>query len=152
MNTGEGGFPKYHLMENCDLIFQIGTAKFGVRNHDGTLNEERLSEIAALPQVKMIEIKMSQGAKPGKGGLLPAEKITEEIAHLRGVPMGKDVLSPPCHIECHDSSSTVSFIRRIQEVSALPVGIKLCLGREEPVCGYAGGDEKTAGLSRLHHD
>ncbi len=131
MNTGEGGYPKYHLMEECDLIFQIGTAKFGVRNEDGTLNEQKLKEVAALPQVKMIEIKLSQGAKPGKGGLLPKEKITPEISELRGVPMGQDVISPPFHPECQTPESTVQFIQKVQQISELPVGIKLCLGRED---------------------
>ena len=131
MNTGEGGYPKYHLMENCDLIFQMGTAKFGVRNKDGTLNEQKFKEVASLPQVKMIEIKLSQGAKPGKGGLLPKEKITPEIAELRGVPMGKDVISPTFHPECHTPEATVQFIQKVQQISKLPVGIKLCLGRED---------------------
>ena len=129
MNTGEGGYPKYHLQENCDLIFQMGTAKFGVRDDDARLNDEKLAELAALPQIKMIEIKFSQGAKPGKGGLLPKEKITQEISELRGVPMGKDVVSPPFHSECRDAKSTVAFIRRVQEISGLPVGIKLCVGK-----------------------
>lgn len=128
MNTGEGGYPKYHLMEGADLIFQMGTAKFGVRNSDGTLNEKKLKEIAQKKQVKMVEIKFSQGAKPGKGGLLPKEKITQEIADLRGVPMGQDVISPPHHVECTDAKSTVQFISRVQQICGLPVGIKLCLG------------------------
>lgn len=128
INTGEGGYPKYHLQENCDLVFQIGTAKFGVRNEDGTLNDEKLAALAALDQIKMIELKLSQGAKPGKGGMLPKEKITQEIAELRGVPMGKDVVSPTHHPECKDYATTVKFIRHIQEVSNLPVGIKLCIG------------------------
>ena len=131
MNTGEGGYPKHHLAEDCDLIFQMGTAKFGVRKDDGSLNDEKLAELASLEQVKMIEIKLSQGAKPGKGGLLPKEKITEEISKLRGVPMGQDVVSPPGHIECSSPANTVKFIHRVQEVSALPVGIKLCLGRAD---------------------
>jgi len=130
MNTGEGGYPKYHLMESCDLIFQMGTAKFGVREDDGTLDDERLAKLAGEASIKMIEVKLSQGAKPGKGGLLPKEKITEEIAELRGVPLGNDVVSPPFHPECRDPASTVAFIRRVQEVSGLPVGIKLCLGRD----------------------
>ncbi|MDX1386959.1 MAG: FMN-binding glutamate synthase family protein, partial [bacterium] len=130
MNTGEGGYPKYHLMEDCDLIFQMGTAKFGVRHHDGSLDDKKLRELAAIKNIKMIEIKFSQGAKPGKGGLLPKEKITPEISELRGVPMGKDVISPPHHLECTDPGSTVEFIRRVQEVSELPVGIKMCFGQE----------------------
>ena len=130
MNTGEGGYPKYHLMEGCDLIFQLGTAKFGARTPEGRLDPGRLEAIARLPQVKMIEIKFSQGGKPGKGGVLPKEKITEEIAGLRGIPMGKDLASPPRHIECKDAASTVKFIQRAQEISGLPTGIKFCLGRE----------------------
>lgn len=130
MNTGEGGFPKYHLMEGCDLIFQMGTAKFGVRNEEATLNDDKLRALVENDAIKMIEVKLSQGAKPGKGGILPKEKITEEISELRGVPMGRDVISPPSHAECRDPSSTVKFIRRVQEVSGLPVGIKLCLGRD----------------------
>ncbi len=133
MNTGEGGYPKYHLMEGCDLIFQMGTAKFGVRDEEGFLDEEKLRDLAGKDEIKMIEIKFSQGAKPGKGGLLPKEKLTPEIAGLRGVPMGKDVISPPHHKECKDKSTTVSFIRRVQEVSGLPVGIKLCVGSFEEV-------------------
>ena len=129
MNTGEGGHPKYHLMEGADLIFQMGTAKFGVRHEDGSLNEEKLRELSARPQVRMIEIKFSQGAKPGKGGLLPKEKITAEIAELRGVSPDQDVISPPFHLECTDYESTVGFIKRVQEVSQLPVGMKFCLGR-----------------------
>ncbi len=128
MNTGEGGYPKYHLMENCDLAFQIGTAKFGVRNEDGTLNDQLLADLASKEQVKLIELKLSQGAKPGKGGMLPKEKITTEISELRGVPLGQDVISPTHHPECEDYPSTVAFIRRIQNVSQLPVGIKLCIG------------------------
>ena len=130
MNTGEGGYPKYHLMEGPDLIFQMGTAKFGVRHEDGRLNDNKLQALCAEDAVKMIEIKFSQGAKPGKGGLLPAEKITQEISELRGVPMGRDVVSPPHHLECVDEKSTVAFIKRVQEVSGLPVGMKFCLGRE----------------------
>ena len=130
MNTGEGGYPKYHLMGGADLIFQMGTAKFGTRNDDSSLNEDKLRKLSQEENVKMIEIKFSQGAKPGKGGLLPKEKIDKEISELRGVPMGKDVLSPSHHIECHDPESTVKFIKRVQDISELPVGIKMCLGSE----------------------
>ena len=129
MNTGEGGYPKHHLVEDTQLIFQMGTAKFGVRNEDGSLNDEKLEKLSVLEQIKMIEIKISQGAKPGKGGLLPKEKITKEISQLRGVPMGYDVISPPGHLECSNGQKTVSFIRKIQEITKLPVGIKMCLGR-----------------------
>lgn len=130
MNTGEGGFPKYHFMEGCNLIFQLGTAKFGVRNDDGSLNDDKLREVTTHESVRMVEIKLSQGAKPGKGGLLPKEKITAEIAQLRGVPRDRDVVSPPGHIECTDPAATVRFIGHVQQVSGLPTGIKLCLGNE----------------------
>jgi len=128
MNTGEGGYPKYHLMEDADLIFQLGTAKFGVRTGEGELDPELLRKVADQPQVKMIEIKFSQGAKPGKGGLLPKEKITAEIAELRKVPLGEDVVSPPFHRECTGLPATVRFIARVQSLVDLPVGIKLCVG------------------------
>ena len=131
INTGEGGYPKYHLMEQSDLIFQMGTAKFGVRKEDGSFDPDKLKTISELEQVKMIEIKFSQGAKPGKGGLLPKEKITQEIAELRSIPFGEDAFSPARHEECKDALSTIHFIKNIQEISGLPVGIKFCLGREE---------------------
>ena len=128
LNTGEGGYPKYHLMRGADLIFQMGTAKFGVRNKDGSFNPDLLEKIAQQDSVKMIEIKFSQGAKPGKGGLLPKEKVTPEIAELRGISMGKDIISPAGHRECYSAASTVKFIKNIQEISQLPTGIKFCLG------------------------
>lgn len=129
MNTGEGGFPLYHLKENAALIFQMGTAKFGVRSPDGGLDEDKLKELVREDAIKMIEIKLSQGAKPGKGGLLPKEKITAEIANLRGIPRDADVHSPPFHYECRSPDQTAAFIRRVQDISGLPVGIKLCLGK-----------------------
>ena len=110
------------------MIFQMGTAKFGVRKPDGSLDPDLLERLSALDSVKMIEIKLSQGAKPGKGGLLPKEKITEEIAELRGIPLGKDIVSPPGHRECQSPESTVRFIRTVQDISGLPTGIKFCLG------------------------
>lgn len=128
MNTGEGGFPKYHLLGGADITFQLGTAKFGVRHPDGRLDDEAFAKLCARPEIKMVEIKFSQGAKPGKGGLLPKEKISEEIAELRGVGRDKDVISPSGHAECHDLPSTVAFIRHVQTVGGLPTGFKLCLG------------------------
>ena len=136
LNTGEGGYPKYHLKEDCDLIFQIGTAKFGVRTKDGALAPDLLSQLSQKPQVKMIEIKFSQGAKPGKGGLLPKEKITKEIAELRGVNMGEDIISPPYHSECYDAKSACLFIKKIQDISNLPVGIKFCFGQVDEFCRW----------------
>ncbi|MBC6414890.1 MAG: FMN-binding glutamate synthase family protein [Bdellovibrionales bacterium] len=131
MNTGEGGYPKYHLMESCDLIFQMGTGKFGVRKENGEFDPDKLKKLSEIEQIKMIEIKFSQGAKPGKGGLLPKEKITAEIAELRNIPLGKDLYSPPYHKECSSPLATVHFIKNIQEISQLPTGIKFCLGNEK---------------------
>ena len=97
LNTGEGGLAPYHLAGGADVVFQMGTAKFGVRDERGGLDDRRLRELAKHEQVKMIEVKLSQGAKPGKGGILPAGKVTEEIARIRGIPMGKDAISPNRH-------------------------------------------------------
>ena len=89
MSTGEGSLSPYHLEGNCDILYQIGPAKFGCRTPDGHFDDEKAAAILALPQVKMVEIKLAQGAKPGKGGVLPKEKITEEIAAIRGIPHGR---------------------------------------------------------------
>jgi len=89
LNTGEGGLAPYHLEGGCDLVFQIGTAKYGVRNAEGQLDDARLRHVADYPQVKMFELKLSQGAKPGKGGILPADKVSEEVATIRGIPAGQ---------------------------------------------------------------
>ncbi|HIJ11872.1 TPA: FMN-binding glutamate synthase family protein, partial [Candidatus Woesearchaeota archaeon] len=131
MNTGEGGLSPYHIKGGADIIFQMGTGKFGVRTKDGHLDDAKLRGIAAHPHVKMIEIKFSQGAKPGKGGLLPGEKVTAEIARIRGVHQGKDVVSPERHIECDTPENTVKFIKHVQDISELPVGVKMCIGRED---------------------
>ena len=127
-NTGEGGISPYHLEPGGDLAWQLGTAKFGARNADGTFNEQMFGEKAALPNVKMVEIKLSQGAKPGKGGILPKEKITAEIAAIRNVERGKDVISPPRHAEWHDAEGMLQFVERIQKLCKKPVGLKFCLG------------------------
>lgn len=128
LNTGEGGLSPYHLSSGCDVVFQIGTAKFGVRDKDGLLSEERLAAIAAHESVKMFEVKLSQGAKPGKGGILPAEKITPEIAQIRGIPMGKDAISPNRHIEISCVTELLDFIERVRTVTEKPVGIKAVIG------------------------
>ena len=99
LNTGEGGVSPYHLEGKCDIVYQLGTAKFGARNEDGSLNEDKLRAICENPNIKMIELKLSQGAKPGKGGILPAAKVTNEIAKIRGIPAGKSAISPNRHIE-----------------------------------------------------
>lgn len=127
-NTGEGGVSPYHLDGGADLVWQLGTAKFGCRNPDGTLNEAAFVEMASKPQIKMIEVKLSQGAKPGKGGILPKEKITAEIARIRMVEPGEDVISPSRHAEWDDAEGLCAFIHRLQELVGKPVGIKFCLG------------------------
>lgn len=132
LNTGEGGLSPYHLEGGCDIVFQIGTAKFGVRDADGNLSDEKLREVAALPQVKMFEIKLSQGAKPGKGGILPAAKIDEEVSKIRGVPMGKDAISPNRHREVDDFDGLLDLINHVREVTGKPVGIKTCMGSADP--------------------
>ena len=129
-NTGEGGLTPYHLAPGGDIIWQIGTGYFGCRTEDGKFSEELFSQKANLPQVKMIEIKLSQGAKPGHGGILPAAKVTREISEIRGVPMGKDVLSPPGHSAFSTPLEMVRFIQRLRGLcGGKPVGFKLCLGR-----------------------
>ncbi len=132
MNTGEGGLSPYHLEGGCDVVYQIGTAKFGVRDEAGNLSDEKLREMAAHPEVKMFEIKLSQGAKPGKGGILPAAKIDEEVARIRGVPMGKDAISPNRHKEVDDFDGLLDLIAHIREVTGKPVGFKTCLGSADP--------------------
>jgi glutamate synthase domain-containing protein 2 len=128
MNTGEGGLSPYHLEGGCDLVFQIGTAKYGVRDCDGHLCDDKLKEVASHEQVRMFEIKLSQGAKPGKGGILPAIKVTPEIARIRGIPAGKDSISPNRHPEIRTSSDLLDMIHRVRSVTGKPVGFKACLG------------------------
>lgn len=127
LDTGEGGLAPAHLENGCDLIFQIGTAKFGVRDENGKFSEEKLRDIAAHDQVKMIEIKLSQGAKPGKGGILPGVKVNEEIAAIRGIPVGKDALSPAGHEEINSVSDLLDFINRVRRISGKPVGFKAAI-------------------------
>jgi len=128
-NTGEGGLTPYH-QQGGDLIWQIGTGYFGCRGPDGKFSPERFVEKATLPQVKMIELKISQGAKPGHGGILPAEKVTKEIAQIRGVEMGKSVISPPGHSAFSTPLELLVFIERLRELSGgKPVGFKICIGK-----------------------
>ncbi|MBL4684392.1 MAG: FMN-binding glutamate synthase family protein, partial [Nannocystaceae bacterium] len=128
-NTGEGGVSPYHLAPGGDLVWQIGTGYFGCRTDDGNFDEDKFKETAQLPNVKMIEIKLSQGAKPAHGGILPAKKVTLEISKIRGVPMGQDVLSPPGHSAFSTPRELVLFVAKLRELSGgKPVGIKLCIG------------------------
>ena len=128
MNTGEGGLSPYHLEGGADLVFQIGTAKFGVRDLEGNLSDEKLREIADHTQVKMFEIKLSQGAKPGKGGILPSEKVTEEIAKIRGVKVGEAAISPNRHVDINNSDELLDMIERVRRVTGKPVGFKCVVG------------------------
>ena len=130
MNTGEGGLSPYHLEGGCDLVFQMGTAKFGVRDAEGNLDDAKLRDLAAHDQVRMIEIKLAQGAKPGKGGILPAAKISPEIARIRGVVQGQDAISPNRHLGVDDWHDLLDFIARVRAVSGLPTGIKTVMGTE----------------------
>lgn len=130
-NTGEGGISDYHRRPGGDLIWQIGTGYFGCRNDDGTFNYDAYSERAHSDQVKMIEIKLSQGAKPGHGGMLPAKKVTAEVARIRLVPEGKDVLSPPAHSAFNTPIGLLEFVKKLRDLSGgKPVGFKLCIGRK----------------------
>jgi len=135
-DTGEGGISRYHRQGGADLIWEIGSGYFGCRTPGGRFDPEKFREQAADPQVKMIELKMSQGAKPGHGGVLPAAKITPEIAEARGVPMGVDCVSPAAHPEFSTPIEMMQFIGRLRELSdGKPVGFKLCVGhRREFMC------------------
>jgi glutamate synthase domain-containing protein 2 len=128
MSTGEGSVSPYHLEGDCDILYQIGPAKFGCRTPDGRFDEEKAAAILALPQVKMVEIKLGQGAKPGKGGVLPKEKITPEIAAIRGIPMGQDCHSPNRFEEFDDPASLLDFIERVRRLTGKPIGLKMVVG------------------------
>lgn len=128
-NTGEGGVSPYHLKHGGDLVWQIGTGLFGCRDDTGRFNPTAFTKTAQLAQVKMIEIKLSQGAKPGHGGVLPKTKITDEIAKIRGVSQEKDCVSPAINPECTSPFELLAFVRQLRELSGgKPIGIKLCVG------------------------
>ncbi len=131
LNTGEGGLTPYHLQGGCDLVVQLGTAKYGMRNPDGSLSESRLRDVAANPQVRMFEVKLAQGAKPGKGGILPAAKVTPEIARIRGIPPGRDSISPNRHLDIGCVHELGEFIERVRTVTGKPVGVKFVAGDPE---------------------
>ncbi|HEO64580.1 MAG TPA: FMN-binding glutamate synthase family protein [Spirochaetes bacterium] len=126
-NTGEGGVSPYHK-HGGELIMQIGTSYFGCRDGDGRFNMENLKEAISTAPVRALEVKLSQGAKPAKGGILPASKITKEIAEIRGVPMGQDCISPPTHREFQDVDGLLDFVERLASETGLPVGIKSAVG------------------------
>ena len=131
MATGEGGLAPYHLEGGCDVIMQMGTAKYGVRDRHGNLSEERLREIAAHEQVRMFEVKLAQGAKPGKGGILPGIKVTKEIAAIRGIPEGRDSISPNRHTDIANVRELGQFVARVREITGKPVGVKFVAGDTE---------------------
>jgi glutamate synthase domain-containing protein 2 len=124
LNTGEGGVSPWHLEGGADLMFQIGTAKYGVRKNNPMLDDEALKQVAALKQVRMFEIKLSQGAKPGKGGILPAIKVTPEIARIRGIPAGQESISPNRHPEISNVAELLDFVDRVRGITGKPTGFK----------------------------
>ncbi len=128
-DTGEGGFSPYHREFGGDVVWEIGSGYFGCRNPDGTFSAERFRETVASDQIRMIEIKLSQGAKPGHGGVLPAAKVSKEISITRGVPMGQDCVSPPRHSAFATPLEMMAFVKQLRELSdGRPVGFKLCVG------------------------
>ena len=131
LNTGEGGMAEAHLAGGADIVFQIGTANYGVRDVAGQLSDERLRAVAACEQVRMFEIKLSQGAKPGKGGILPAAKVTAEIAAIRGIPQGQASISPNRHPQINSAGDLLDIIARIRDVTGKPVGFKAVIGTYE---------------------
>ena len=126
MDTGEGGLSPYHLEGGCDIIMQIGTAKYGVRDAHGELSPERLVELSKV--VKAFEIKLSQGAKPGKGGVLPGKKVTAEIARIRGIPEGRDSISPNRHRDISNMNELLDKVAYIRDLTGRPVGVKTAVG------------------------
>ena len=128
-DTGEGGFSPYHQENGGDIIWEVGSGYFGCRNADGTFAPEKFAEVAATPQIKMVELKLSQGAKPGHGGVLPAAKVTREIARIRGVPVAQDCISPPGHSAFSTPIGLIKFIAEMRRLSGgKPAGFKLCIG------------------------
>ncbi|NNC38752.1 MAG: FMN-binding glutamate synthase family protein [Hyphomonadaceae bacterium] len=142
LNTGEGGVSPYHLEGKCDLVYQLGTAKFGARNDDGTLNEEKLKKVCENEQIKMIELKLSQGAKPGKGGILPAAKVTDEIAEIRGIPKGEPAISPNRHVDAKNHEELLDLIAKTRQSAQRPVGIKMVLGELESLDSFLAAIKK----------
>jgi glutamate synthase domain-containing protein 2 len=128
LNTGEGGLAPYHVEGGGDVVFQMGTAKYGARGPDGTCDFAKLKAVAAPDNVRMVEIKLSQGAKPGKGGLLPGDKVTEEIARIRGIPQGEASISPNRHPEFKSNTDMLDFIAKVRDTTGKPTGIKFVLG------------------------
>jgi glutamate synthase domain-containing protein 2 len=143
LNTGEGGLSPWHLEGGGDIVFQIGTAKYGVRTPEGKLSDDKLKELGRLSNLRMFELKLSQGAKPGKGGILPAEKVSEEVSRIRGIPPGKASVSPNRHPEIDSNVLLLRMLAHIRDVTGKPAGFKAVLGSERWL------DELFAELIRL---
>ena len=131
LNTGGGGLSPFHLKGGCALVYQIGTAKYGVCDSHGNLDDEKLRAMGANPYIKMFELKLAQGAKPGKGGILPGEKVNAEIAMIRGIPEGKDSISPNRHREINDFGELLDTVEHIRKVSGKPCGFKTVIGSSD---------------------
>ena len=131
LNTGEGGLSPYHKTGSCDLVYQIGTAKYGVCDNKGNLDDDKLRALSENPQVRMFEIKLAQGAKPGKGGILPGAKVSDEIAEIRGIRAGEDSISPNRHLDINDYGELLDMICHIRAVTGKPVGFKTVLGSSD---------------------
>ena len=128
LNTGEGGLSEFHLEGDADIIFQMGTAKYGVRDPQGRFDEARFKDVMGHDQVRMLELKLAQGAKPGKGGILPGEKVTEKIASIRGINVGQDSISPNRHTDIANDDELLDVIAHLRDLSGKPVGIKIVMG------------------------
>lgn len=151
-NTGEGGLSAYH-QNGGELIWQIGTGYFGCRDEFGRFDLARFKDVVSRNPVKAIEIKLSQGAKPGKGGVLPAAKITPEIAAIRGIPMGQDCVSPAAHSAFHDVDSLLDFVELLADETGLPVGIKSAVGQQSFWSDLAESMQSTKrGVDYIHVD
>ncbi len=151
-NTGEGGLSPYHLEPGGDLVWQIGTGYFSCRTPDGRFSADEFATRAVLPNVKMIEVKLSQGAKPGHGGILPAAKLTAEIVAIRGVVAGQDVISPPAHTAFSTPLGLLQFLQVLRDASGgKPVGFKLCVGKRHEFLGIVKAMLRVGHRARLHH-
>ncbi len=143
-DTGEGGLTPHHLEGGGDIVWEIGTGYFGCRTADGNFDPEQFGDKASHDHVKMVEIKVSQGAKPSHGGVLPAPKISEEISRIRGVPMGQDCISPPAHTAYSNPCEMMEFVAQLRELSGgKPAGFKLCIGRRSEFLSIVKGMLKT---------
>ena len=146
-DTGEGSISPYHREAGGDLVWEIGSGYFGCRNDDGSFSEERFTKAACHPQVRMIEIKLSQGAKPGHGGVLPAAKVSAEISETRGVPMGQDCVSPAAHAAFSTPIGLLQFVARLRDMSGgKPTGFKLAIGHPWEWFGIAKAMQESASL------